>query len=458
MNLSRNQIATLAILMAGTFTAVLNQTAVAPALPSIMEEMSLDAATVQWLTTGFTLVNAVMIPVTAFLIDRFSVRQLFLTCMTIFALGSALAGWGSHFIVLLTGRLVQAAGAGVLMPLVMTVLLWTFPAEKRGSAMGLFGLVVAFGPAIGPTAAGIIIDSFSWNMTFYLITCLSTVLVVAAFFVLKKGDPTKKSVTLDVLSVALSSLGFGSFLFGLSFLGSYGLHPSALGGIAVGVLALAFFFRRQLKLEHPMLQVRVLSSQKFLIATLIGMIIQGALLSASVLLPIYLQSLEGHSATISGLVVLPGAILMAIMGPIAGRIFDRKGPRMLSLLGMGGITLSTLLLAFIGPETSVYYIGALFTVRLVALALVNMPIVAWGMNSLNDELINHGTSVNNTLCQVAGSFGTAIIVSAYTITANMNTSAMGEIQANYFGISISFAISAAFCLVGFILVVALVKK
>ena len=458
MGLSRKQIIMLAVLVFGTFVTVLNQTVVAPALPSVMAEMSVDASTAQWLTTGFTLVNAIMIPITAFLTDRFTTKRLFLVSMAIFTAGSALAGWGPSFAVLLLGRLVQAAGAGILMPLVMTVLMWTFPVDKRGTAMGLFGIVIAFGPAIGPTAAGIIIDRATWHDMFYIITALSAAVVVIGAFVLQKGGDTNKDVTLDVPSVVLSSLGFGGLLYGLSTIGSYGLRVDAIAGTLVGVVALVFFFRRQLKMEHPMLQVRVLANRKFLIATIIGMLVQGALLAAGILVPIYLQSLMGYSATVSGLVLLPGAIIMGAMGPIAGRLFDKHGPRVLALVGMGVLTLTTFCFAFLGTETGLITLTVLYTVRLFSLSLVNMPITTWGMNALDNELVNHGTSVNNTFRQVAGSLGTAIIVSASTIATNASARVMTPTQASIFGIDVAFALAGVLCLIGFVMVVALVKN
>ena len=458
MGLSRKQIVMLAVLVFGTFVTVLNQTVVAPALPSVMAEMSVDASTAQWLTTGFTLVNAIMIPITAFLTDRFTTKRLFLMSMVIFTAGSALAGWGPSFAVLLLGRLVQAAGAGILMPLVMTVLMWTFPVDKRGTAMGLFGIVIAFGPAIGPTVAGVIIDRYTWHDMFYIITVLSAIVVLIGVFVLQKGGDTNKDVTLDVPSVILSSVGFGGLLYGLSTIGSYDLRADAIAGTLVGVVALVFFFRRQLKMEHPMLQVRVLQNRKFLIATIIGMLVQGALLAAGILVPIYLQSLMGYSATVSGLVLLPGAIIMGAMGPIAGRLFDKHGPRVLSIIGMGVLTVTTFCFAFLGTETGLITLTILYTVRLFSLSLVNMPITTWGMNALDNELVNHGTSVNNTFRQVAGSLGTAIIVSASTIATNASSRVMTPTQASIFGIDVAFALAGVLCLIGFIMVVALVKN
>lgn len=456
--LSRKQMVMLGILMFGTFVTVLNQTVVTPALPVIMQEMSVDAATAQWLTTGFTLVNAIMIPVTAFLIDRFPKRNLFMTSMVIFALGSLMAALAPNFAVLLAGRLAQAAGAGILMPMVMTVLMWTFPPERRGSAMGMFGVVIAFAPAIGPTVAGLIIDNASWRDMFFGIAALSVLVVAMAPFTVSAQEAAKKDATLDKPSVLLSSVGFGTLLYGFSVIGSYGISIEAGVSSLIGVVTLIFFFRRQLKMESPMLEVRVLKNRKFLMGTIIGMLVQASLLAAGILVPIYLQSLLGYSATISGLVILPGAVLMGVMGPIAGRLFDKHGPRVLSLVGMGILTISTFAFAFLGDSIDLVYLTLLYTVRMFSLSLVNMPITTWAMNALDDKLINHGTSVNNTLRQVAGSLGTALLVSIATlVTAQASTGGTDYLHANITGINIAFGVSGILCLAGLVLTVIFVK-
>lgn len=458
MGLTRKQAFMMVVLVFGTFVTILNQTVVAPALPKIMAEMSVDAATAQWLTTGFTLVNAIMIPITAFLTDRFTTRRLFIASMGVFTLGTVLAAWGPNFGVLLAGRLVQAAGAGILMPLVMTVLMWTFPVERRGTAMGVFGIVIAFAPAIGPTVAGVVIDRASWHTMFWAIAVLCALVIVFAAFVLEKGNAAKKDVKLDVPSVILSTLGFGGLLYGLSAIGSYGITPDAIVGVVVGVVTLVVFFRRQLSMEQPMLEVRVLANKNFLVATIIVMLVQGALLVGGILLPILLQTYMGFSATTSGLVLLPGAIIMGAMGPVAGRLFDKHGPRALAVVGMGALTLTTLTFAFMGPGTGLITLTIIYTVRLFSLSLVNMPISTWGMNALPNNLVNHGTSVQNTFRQVAGSLGTAILVSASTIATNMASSSMDETSAGVLGINVAFALAALLCLIGFIMVVALVRN
>lgn len=458
MGLTRKQILMLSVLIFGTFVTVLNQTVVAPALPAIMAEMGVDAAAAQWLTTGFTLVNAIMIPVTAYLTDRFPTRNLFVASMLIFTCGSALAGWGPNFFVLLLGRLVQAAGAGILMPMGMTVLMLTFPVEKRGTAMGLFGVVIAFAPAIGPTIAGLVIDQANWHIMFWGITVLSALVVVAAALAVEKTPALAKGdIVMDKLSVVLSSVGFGALLYGFSTIGSVGVDVYDVAVTLVGAVALVFFVRRQLHLERPMLRVDVLKNRKFLIGTVIGMIVQSALLAVGIMVPIYVQSLLGLSATMSGLILMPGAIIMGVMGPIAGRLFDRYGPRILSIVGTGVLTATSFVFAFFSIETSVAFLTVVYTIRLFSLSLVNMPITTWAMNSLDDKVLNHGTSVNNTLRQVAGSLGTAIVISVYTTVAESSEGVLGWAQANMFGIDVAFAVSGMLCLIAFVMVVLLVR-
>lgn len=459
MGLTRKQRFMIAVIVVGTFVTVLNQTLVTPALPSIMEEMHIDETTGQWLTTGFTLVNAIMIPVTAYLQDRFSTKRLFLFSMVIFAVGTLLCAWGQNFPALLAGRLVQAAGAGILMPLGMTVLLVTFPIEKRGSAMGLFGLVIAFAPAIGPTAAGIVIDAADWHIMFYGVDILAIIVIVLAAALMERNPPQSKGDSaLEPLSLVLSTMGFGSLLYSFSIFGSQGPSPLTLVTLAVGVVGVVWFFIRQTKLPVPMLRVRVLMNRKFLIATIIGMLVQGSLLATGILMPVYVQSLMGYSATISGLMMLPGALIMGIMNPVAGKLFDKHGPRGIAIIGMSLLLLSTIGFGLLNLQSSIIYIMLLFCMRMFSMALVNMPITTWGMNALDTRYMNHGTSVNNTLRQVAGSLSTAVVISISAMVQSVAGPRVGDVQAHMYGIDLAFLVFAAFILVGLVLTIVFVKS
>lgn len=456
--LTRQQIVMLVIMIFGTFVTVLNQTVVTPAQPSIMAEMGIDASTVQWLTTGFTLVNAIMIPVTAYLTDKHSTKMLYLVSMGIFAVGSLMAGIAPDFAVLLIGRLLQAAGAGILMPMVMTVLMLTFPVERRGSAMGIFGIVIAFAPAIGPSVSGLVIDSFGWRVLFYAIAILIAAVVLISVFVLKKTEPLNPAAQLDKISVIMSTVGFGALLYGFSTIGSVGINVADAAITLVGIVVLVLFFRRQLKMEQPMLNVRVLSNRRFLIGTVIGMIVQASLLAAGVLMPIYLQSYMGCSATVSGLVIMPGAILMGVLNPFAGRLFDKYGPRVLSIIGLAILTISTVGFATLTSTTDVVWLTILYTIRMASLSLVNMPITTWAMNALDNKLLNHGTSVNNTLRQVSGSLGTALLVSIDTFVTGTASGTMDPVQAGILGVNAAFVAAVVLSAVALVLTIVFVKN
>ena len=456
--LTRQQIVMLVIMIFGTFVTVLNQTVITPAQPSIMAEMGIDASTVQWLTTGFTLVNAIMIPVTAYLTDKHSTKILYIISMGIFAIGSLMAGLAPNFAVLLVGRLLQAAGAGILMPMVMTVLMLTFPVERRGSAMGIFGIVIAFAPAIGPSVAGLVIDSYGWRLMFYAISILIAVVILISIFVLKKAEPLNPSAQLDKISVLLSTVGFGALLYGFSTIGSVGLNVADGIITLVGIVVLVLFFRRQLKMEQPMLNVRVLTNRRFLIGTVIGMIVQASLLAAGVLMPIYLQSYMGYSATVSGLVIMPGAILMGIMNPFAGRLFDKYGPRVLSITGLVILTISTIGFATLNSSTDVVWLTIIYAIRMFSMSLINMPITTWAMNALDNKLLNHGTSVNNTLRQVSGSLGTALLVSIDTFVTGSASGTMSTVEAGILGVNAAFAAAVVLSAIALALTIMFVKN
>ncbi|MFJ7829323.1 DHA2 family efflux MFS transporter permease subunit [Peribacillus sp. NPDC097284] len=405
--------------MIGAFISILNSTLLNIALPSISKDLEIETATVQWLATGYMLVNGIMIPTTAFLIRKYSVRKLFLTAMLLFSIGTIVAGVAHVFPLLLGARMVQAAGSAIMMPLLMNVLLTSFPVEKRGSAMGLFGLVMMAAPAIGPTLSGWIVEHYNWRMLFHFITPLALLVLILGFFKLK-DKKEKVDIRIDILSVVLSSLGFGGLLYGFSSAGSKGWDsPWVYGTLAVGTISLILFIVRQLKMETPMLEFRIFTHPMFALSATISIVLNMAMFSAMILMPMYIQTLRGISPFDSGLLMLPGAIIMALMSPITGKLFDKFGARVLAAVGLLITVVTTYYFSELTMETTYGSIMVLYSVRMFGLSMAMMPIMTNGLNSLPARMNPHGTAMNNTLSQVSGAIGTALLV---TVMSNRATS------------------------------------
>ncbi|SFE36103.1 MDR family MFS transporter [Alteribacillus iranensis] len=425
----------MAVLLVGAFVAILNQTLLATALPPIMEDLQITANTAQWLTTIFMLVNGIMIPITAFLIETFTTRKLFLTAIGLFATGTLICAVAPGFSILMVGRIVQAAGAGIMMPLMQTIVLFVFPKEKRGQAMGFMGLVISFAPAIGPTLSGFMVDHFHWRTLFYIVFPISVIDIIFAYFVLKNVTE-QHFPKVDVLSIILSTLGFGGILYAFSSAGNlgWGSLPVVIT-MTIGLISLFFFSIRQLRLKQPILELRVLKNWPFTLSTIIGMLVFITMIGGATIMPIYMQDMRNFSALESGLVMLPGAILMGIMSPITGRIFDAVGAKWLALIGLTLVTFSNFMYTDLTSTTSFAYLTTMYLIRMVGTAMVMMPVTTAGLNALPTRLIPHGTAVNNTLRQVAASIGTALLVTI------MTTSALGtgvDAEALIHGVNMAF--------------------
>lgn len=405
----------LAILMVGAFISILNSTLLNIALPSIAKDLEIGTSTVQWLATGYMLVNGIMIPTTAFLIRKYSVRNLFLTAMLLFSIGTIVAGAAHVFPLLLAARMVQAAGSAIMMPLLMNVLLTSFPVEKRGSAMGLFGLVMMFAPAIGPTLSGWIVEHYDWRMLFHFITPLAILVLILGFIKLK-DKKEKVDIRIDIMSVVLSSIGFGGLLYGFSSAGNKGWDSIwVYGTIIVGAISLILFITRQLRMDSPMLEFRIFSHPMFALSATISIVLNMAMFSAMILMPMYIQTIRGISPFDSGLLMLPGAIIMALMSPITGKLFDKFGARILASLGLLITVTTTYFFSRLTMETTYTNIMILYSVRMFGMSMAMMPIMTNGLNSLPARMNPHGTAMNNTLNQVSGAIGTALLV---TIMSN----------------------------------------
>lgn len=404
----------IAILFFGAFVAILNNTLLNIALPSIMTEFSVKPSQVQWLTTGYMLVNGIMIPASAFFIQKFTNRKLFLTAMTLFTIGTALAIYAPSFNMLVTARMIQASGSALMMPLLMNVMLVAFPIEKRGAAMGMFGLVMFTAPAIGPTLSGWVVEHYSWRTLFVIVLPFGILTILWALFKLRNITPNR-NVKLDVLSLILSSVGFGGLLYGFSSAGDKGWgSPLVYGTIGVGAFSLALFIVRQLLMKDPLLDFRIYKHPMFALASVISIVMSVAMFSGMILTPLYVQNVRGILPFEAGLLMLPGAIIMGLMSPITGRVFDKYGPKAISITGLVITTISTYYLSKLELTTGYYYLMALYTVRMFGMSMVMMPIMTNGLNQLPMRSNPHGTAMNNTLQQVSGAIGSALLLTIMT--------------------------------------------
>ncbi|MFD2679479.1 DHA2 family efflux MFS transporter permease subunit [Bacillus seohaeanensis] len=438
-----------AVLISGAFAAILNQTLLATALPHIMADLSITANTAQWLTTIFMLVNGVMIPITAFLIGRFTTRSLFLTAMALFATGTLICAVAPNFSLLMVGRIVQASGAGIIMPLMQTVFFVIFPVEKRGSAMGLFGLVIAFAPAIGPTLSGWLVDQYPWRVLFYIVLPIAIIDFIVAYFILK--NVTERTFPkLDILSIILSTFGFGGLLYGFSTAGTHGWGSAeVIIPILIGVASLFIFIMRQLKLEQPILEFRVFKYGIFTLSTALGMMVFIAMIGGATILPIYMQNMHHFTAFESGLMLLPGALIMGIMSPISGKIFDKVGAKWLAITGLTIVTISTFFFTNLSSDTSFTFMAIVNAIRMFGVALVMMPTTTAGINQLPSRLIPHGTAMNNTMRQVSGSIGTALLVTV--MTNNVRDPQTYGMEGIIHGVNVSFIVAGVVSGIGIIL-------
>lgn len=454
---STRALAVVVVMMVGSFVSVLNQNLMTTAIPTLMGLFDVSSSTAQWLTTAYMLANGIMIPVTAFLLRKYSTRTLFFLAMGLFGAGTVLCAAAPSFEVLLGGRIVQALGAGITMPLMQTVLFIVFPPDKRGTAMGFFGLIVAFAPALGPTLSGWIMDALPWEALFLLLLPIIAIDLVVAYFMVDNVTEVSNP-SLDMLSVALSSVGFGGLLYGFSSAGAMGwTNPVIIGTLVVAICALVWFVVRQLRLETPMLEFRVFKSRTFSISMVLVVLAWASFMGSATLLPMYMQNASGFSALDSGMTLMAGGLVMGALSPLNGRVFDRFGARVLAPTGLGLVLVGTFLLAHLGADTSALYIGASYAVLMAGQSMVSMPLTTAAMNSLPPGLIPHGTAMNNTVRSVMGALGTAVLV---TIMVAVSSSAAqtGAANSAFLGYDAAYWTMTALNAVAFVTSIFVLRK
>ncbi len=418
------------VLIIGCFLSTLNQTLLNVALSSLMEVFHVSASTIQWLTTGFMLVNGILVPITAFLMRRFSTRQLFISSMVLLLIGTILCAVAPSFFILLMGRMIQAAGAGIIMPLMMSIVMVVYPVESRGSAMGLIGLAMIFAPAIAPTLAGFVIDYYSWHWLFIgLIPFVVIVILLALKYLVNVSEA--QSAKLDVMSVLLSTVGFGFILYGFSNAGSKGWDSAiVVSSLIVGFAVTAIFCLRQLRSNDPLLNLTVFANKTFTMTSIINVLVTMLMYADMILLPMYLQDGRGFTALDAGLLLLPGALVNALLSPVSGKLYDRFGAKPLFIVGLIFVIPSMWVVTDLNETTSFMFLIIRTIFLRIGLSFLSMPLNTAGLNALPKELITHGTAVNNTIRQLAGAIGTAVVITIFTFqTTKHVTSLSGELPA-----------------------------
>lgn len=445
------------VFLLGAFICYLNSTFMNVALSDIMKDLNISVSTAQWLSTGYMLATGIIIPFTAFLIDKFKNRTLFFISIGLFTIGTIIGAFATNFAMLLTARLIQGFASGIIIPLMQTVFMIIFPIEKRGFAMGIVGIVLAFAPAIGPTLSGWIINIYPWRYLFYVTLPFAILDLILGYFLLKNVTENK-SVYFDFISFIGSTIGFGGLLFGFSNAGNYSWTDiNVYLSLIIGIVFLIIFVWRQLNMEEPMLNLAVFKSTVFTFATIISMIAYAGLISSELILPMYLEDVRGSSAFDTGLTLMPGAIVMGIMNPITGKLFDKFGARYLALTGLTILTLGTFGLSFLSVSTPVIYIISIYAIRMLGISMLLMPLSTSALNSLHKNLYAHGNAANNTLRQVAGSIGTSLIVTLMS-KSTISSGYTDPAKAQVYGMNISFACTAALTLVGLIIAFFVIKR
>ncbi len=397
-------------LILGAFVSLLNETLLGNALPILMNEFNVTASTIQWLTTAYMLVVGILVPITALLQQWFTTRQMFLSAMLTFFIGTLIAAISPSFFFLLIGRIIQAFGTGLMLPLLMNTILTIYPSEKRGTAMGLVGLVMLLAPAIGSTLSGVIVDSMDWRWLFYIVIPLTILSILIAFKYLQNVTELKRP-KVDYLSIILSTLGFGGIVYSFSASGDLGWSDiKVLSSIIIGVLSLILFSIRQLKIENPILDLRAFSFPMFTLPVVLMFIVMMTMFSTMALLPMFLQTVLLVTAFKSGLLMLPGSIISGIMGPISGRLFDKYRAKAIIIPGIMLVTIGVFLFTTNNADTSIWKIIVMHSLLMVGIIFV-MTSQTFGLYQLTPNLYPHGTAIFNTLSQVAGAIGTALGIS-----------------------------------------------
>lgn len=458
----------IAILTFITFVGNFTQLQLSAALPTIVSDFGISVTTGQWLTSIFQLVMGVMVPLTAYLTRRFSTRQIVIASMAVFTLGSVFAWLGSSFVLVLIGRLLEAVGTGVMWPVLQITVFSIYPLSRRGMAMGTVGMAMSVAPAIGPTLGGVQTDLNGWRSIFLTLTVIGVISLLLAIFGLRNFGTRDASAKADFFSVGLSIFGFGGLMFGFTNIESYPFtHPMVWLAMLIGVVGVVWFVLRQIhgarrqsadpSKQPPLLNLSVLKNKSFTVGTVTAALSFFAFSSIMVIMPLYIQDCRGYSATISGLVMLPGAFGQCIAQFFGGKALDRFGARPVALIGSITLLFGTIMMSLISMTSWIWWVSIWQFVRQIGMGFVLMPITTWSLNCLEPEEVSAGSAVTNTVRQIAGAIGAPVLVILMETFTSVRWAALGGSKgmyavANVFGIQWALRVSATICFIMVVMV------
>lgn len=408
--IKKQQILIMLPLLIGGFIALLNETILNVAFPNLMSSLGVSLATVQWLGTAYLLIIGILVPVTAFLLKTFTTKKLYLTAMLLFTVGTTLCGISQNFTLLLISRILQGAGTGMLLPIMMDTVMAIYPPEKRGTAMGISMMVVIAAPGIGPAVSGYILKHLDWHWLFFIMLPIAVIASILGFLYLKSYSALTKP-RIDIFSIFLSTIGFGGLIFGITSIETLGLwNVETFIPLLCGIIGLFIFSKRQLTLKQPMLELNVFRYPMFLLGTIILFLSFLIPFATNIILPTYMQNALDINVFISGLAVLPGSFMMVILIPMGGRFYDKIGAKPIVVAGFISLIISMFFLTRISNSTALSILIVFHVLMCIGIALIITPLQTNSLNQLPKKYMAHGVAILNTSQQIAAAFGSSLFI------------------------------------------------
>ncbi|OUP85843.1 MFS transporter [Lachnoclostridium sp. An169] len=446
----------LCLVVSGIASSILS-TAMTTALPNVTAYFGISTSVGQWVTSGYSLAMGMIMPLTAFLITRFPTRKLYLSGIGIFIAGLLLSIFSANFGIMMAGRVMQACGNGILMTAAQVIILTVYPVEKKGTMMGTYGLATTAAPVIAPTIAGLMIDAFGWKSIFYVALVIMAVSFAISALVFKDVLELQDK-RFDFISFVQSIAAFGGITLGIGNISSFGLI-SVEGGLPllVGAVVCVFFVIRQCSLEKPFLDVKILGSRNYSVSVIASMVLYLVMMGSSVMMPLYVQSVMGYSAVVSGLVTLPGSLATAVVSPFAGRLYDKMGIKKIFVAGAAALVVSNIGMFFFSMSTPLWAAAGLNVIRNISIGSLMMPLLTWGTGNVHPGKVADASSLLTSFRTIAGSIGSAVFVGIMTVVSENSADVYGE-GAMMHGMNVSFLWMAVGAFVLFLIAVFAVKE